>query len=480
MTAVASTADETPTRWSFGPGWSAVLLAVAAVTGTAVSLLLQRYPNWAPTVMFILFFLLSFIVIVRRDAVMAIFYSVLFVYTLFTQLGYLIFPARFTRLNGLRFFPLAEVHRYVLFVGLSFAAIFVLFLVSGIRAPRPRLVLKASRISRSLSWWVFQVVIAGHTVVSALFVTVFGATLSYSGQENLKSNPAFFYLYYLHAIILVVLYALLGTERSRTRRLFLMGGLLTNGAVFLLVSIKTGQRSELLAILVAGLAIKWMRTPRHRRLGVALTVLLVMVVTMVFGFALRFTRGEATSLDTFVSRSTEVVQYCEGCGPSDPFDVQNLILEDYSGPSVTLLYAMSDNIVDPAAVATSVAANSIILTDVPTLGEVVSRRINPAAGGFGFYFLAEGFIALGWWGILYNALIFVGGLRLWGAFRGVDDIGWEHFITGLLALAIFDIVRAQSSFFILGLYLLILPGIALYLLGRGVAITRRDGAGATI
>lgn len=419
-----------------------------------------------PTVLFVGVFLATFRIVFRRNFAIGIFYVLLFVYTFFTQLAYHLYPSQLVVVNGGQSFGGGVMTQYVIFVTLSFLAIFVALVIRPERAsPRSFRVVPLDGWRR-VAWAAFVVLVLGHTLVSAVNYALISETLSYSSQEVLKGNEFAFYTYYFHTVVLLVLYTQLRhpdvAKRIVSRLLFVL-----NGAVFLVATLRSGQRIELASLVLACLAYSYLSTEKTARVRFLFKAAAVLCSLLALGFAIRFTRGPGLSVTDFTENAAGLF------GSESPFTLENLVLEDYSGPSLVLANSIESDVVVPRQVILSVVGNVPIKTAVPTLGEVISKRIDPSGEtGFGYYLLAEGFNAMGWWGFVYNAAIFVIGLRLWSLLVSRSHRDYDFFVQALIVLGVFDIVRGQSSFFFKGFAILLLPGVFTYLAANGLRFQR--------
>jgi hypothetical protein len=97
------------------------------------------------------------------------------------------------------------------------------------------------------------------------------------------------------------------------------------------------------------------------------------------------------------------------------------------------------------------------------------------SAGYAFFVLAEGFIALGFFGVLYNAFVVTFFVRLWNFLGCTDSRFVNLLIKTLLATMCINVVRTQSSQFIKITYTYFLPVmlIAIIMLGLRIGLSRR-------
>ena len=95
----------------------------------------------------------------------------------------------------------------------------------------------------------------------------------------------------------------------------------------------------------------------------------------------------------------------------------SLLFQDYYHPSHTLFISMYYDIIDPLEVIKSNLANSLVLLKYPYLTTtIVARESGEMEGrgiGWGYHYFVEGFNAMGFLGVFYNALFWNLGMLLW-------------------------------------------------------------------
>lgn len=424
------------------------------------------------SLLFSLFFLVTFAHIAKHDYIFGFFYAFLFIYTIFTQIAYVVYPETLAAISTDQYYGLDIYYRYILFVSLSFLAIYFVFifihrknvdthLFSIIKSKRPALT----------NHFVFLSIIVVHNIIMIYFLASSYEALSYYTQGTLKANKIFFYGFYFYEITLLVLYVKLTKfsniiEKHLYSILFLM-----SGAIFLAISVRSGQRIEMISFFLGFTTYIFLSssTTFRDKTKTILKLSPILISILIFANIVRTLRGSFISMSDFVHAFlSSPIEYL-----SIFFNPKAIIMQDYVVPSLTLLTSMNYHIVFPLEVIKSNFFNSFVLFGYPTLGSTLSRIIDPFGGiGYGYYFLTEGYNFMGWYGIIYNALVFVIGLALWKKISSSDNKVFSNYMTAIIAMQVFGIVRGQGSFFIKGVYLSFIPAIILFSLASGLKIKR--------
>jgi hypothetical protein len=166
-----------------------------------------------------------------------------------------------------------------------------------------------------------------------------------------------------------------------------------------------------------------------------------------------------------LNAAREVSQYQGGV-------IEGLILKDYYSPAHILLGAMSLDYVDTWEVLKSNACNGLILFNYPYLQTTVADLFNPGvssrSASYAFYIFSEGFLAMGWLGWIYNAVVVCGGFFSWRILACSDYRPYRLFVYALLGTQIVNLVRGQSSYFLKTGYMFLLPSFVLFFLLTGI------------
>lgn len=416
-----------------------------------------------------LFFGATFVTVLRRDVIFAFYYGFLYLYTVFTQIGYVFYPEAVAAISAGQYYGLEWFYPYWAFILLSFLLIYILFLIVDPLERRGKfcLPLFLEIETRTNTNVLFYALIVAHNLVMLYFFLSRYSQLSYYSQHVLKHNKLFFYGFYLYELTLLALYVKYRmSPRGSASKVASFLLLVASMAVFLAIAARTGQRIEFVAFFLGLSMYVFASSRRGAKLGTAVKLLGVGGIVLLFANALRSCRGGATSLTSIVSAlATSPVRYIV------PMDLKSITFQDYLSPSLTLITSMYYSKVFPLEVLKSNLINLLVLVDYPTLGEQLSRLVDPEGwAGYGYYILTEGFNTLGWAGVVYNALVFNVGLLLWKRFAKTNHEEFNRYMMGVIATGVFNIVRGQSLFFIKATYFSFLPAIVLFCTGTGTRV----------
>jgi hypothetical protein len=180
-----------------------------------------------------------------------------------------------------------------------------------------------------------------------------------------------------------------------------------------------------------------------------------------------------SALALVVLLSLTVLEYARTDSSPDEKPLTEVILyKDYYPPSHILMAAIEYNFVNFSEVLKSNISNSLIKMNYPYLQTTVADIFNPGvstrSSSYAFYIFSEGFIAVGWFGFLYNAIVVFLGLSLWKALALSTNEYYNLFVLALISTQLANIARSQSSYFVKDLYTIYLPGLLLFYLATGL------------
>lgn len=439
-------------------------------------------------------FLLTLIYMLKRSLIFSVYYTVLFIYTIFTAIAYVYFPLPIEASSGGQYYGLMAIYPYLLFTTLSFMSIWVVFRFTykKLAGKKPFFEMRYHRgqFFRS-SLFVFISLLYGG-LLWFLVITSYDK-IAYDQQHIIKETRGFLLFLSLAKLFILAIYVRMDVEKWPSRKIFHLSLMFWVGSAYLITVIRGGSRNEIASVIV-GFAfynltkafsrpmkpfsvVEYQRPYARRLLNVfranRLTTALKIAVVGLFGLysllALQIARraGEI-SLGAFtrllVSPGQLFGDYV--------FSLFGMIMQDYTGPSLVLISSIQLDIIIPQIALTSVLLNCLPLVGYPTLGFLLSRWVNPELAfsweGYGYYILAEGYNIAGWFGIIYNAVVFNLGLYLWCRFAMSDDRYFNGFVGAVVVMQVIDVVRGQSSTFIRASYSQIVPSIFLYFLLFGL------------
>jgi hypothetical protein len=415
--------------------------------------------------LFSFFFIVSFAYIIRRDYLSGLYYFFLFVYTIFTQIGYALYPE--TAIVARAYYGQEIFFDYWLFVSLSFLVIFLAFVLFWRSNRHPAAQISEDpRGSQSV----------GRKIVFFVTVVVFNVAMIYSFLSNYESigyvgdifpSKFFTYGFYSYGSVIMVLYAKLRTFSSNAfGKVLCRILLLVSLGVLVAISIRSGQRNQILALAVGIASFEFISSPS--KFGKKFVkVLPLMIAALLFVIVLTNLRTQISDISPL-----EFIQlFPPVLGESVRAFFLSPIFQDYFAPSLQLFASIYHQLIFPTEVIRSNVLNSVVFMGYPYLQETVGKFIDPAVTrtqGYAYYLLTEGYNFAGWFGILYNAWIFWGGLLLWRKLFLRGNREFNRFMTTMMAMQVFGIVRGQSVYFIRDIYLLLLPAALLFSLATGL------------
>lgn len=156
-----------------------------------------------------------------------------------------------------------------------------------------------------------------------------------------------------------------------------------------------------------------------------------------------------------------------------------LLTKDYYAPAHMLFAAISFDFVNPLEVIRSNTANALVKLNVPYLQATITDLFRPdlatRSAGYAFYVFAEGYMALGALGFIYNGLVLVIGITLWRKMASTNSREFNLFLLGLMGSMLVNVVRGQTSYFVKYLYTFLVPGMLLYCATMGMRLRFRFG-----
>ena len=423
-----------------------------------------------------LFWIVTLPFILKRDLVFGAGYVMLFVYTIFTQIGYVSHPELSYAVGLYR--GRVIFYQYWLFVFLSFLLTAGLFaLVNPRRRTRYALCCGAHVQLGQIALYAFA---ACYDLLLFCSYLLFQNSISYSMRASDVTGPLqlVLFLFQWHKILILVLYAktrILRPPEQVRAKAFDIALLTVTALLHLLFALHMGARGELVFICVGLSTMEIAKAKgfklRHLRILAPLAIVLGYGLTV-----LEYTRSvqPTVTVGAFlanISRPSAVF------GMRDSAATQ-IVANDYLWPSHLLITAMDSHEVDPGEVFQSNGANALMGLHYPYLSEILSRNMSTyidRINGFAFYILIEGYVAAGWGGVIYNAVLLNVMFAIWRTFSSSSDHLFNSAVLGLLATFAPAVIRAQSSWFVKDTWLFIFPGLILLLLASGLRLRRGAG-----
>lgn len=408
----------------------------------------------------------------RRDGVFFAFYAILFIYTFFTQLAWIVYPEAFgTLVPGSAPITEGTFQAYQTFITASFVGLFFVLW----RGTHERVALRTHEDPSDRRRFGCFIALVG--LYDALLVWILVQnyeSLSYETPDALKGQTLFGRTYSLFGVVFLALYAtaVRAKRGSFTRRACQVLMALTGG-IFLVLSVRAGSRSGIASTAIGVVCFEALLAGTARRLLSPRVLIGALGIFLLLSAIGNFRiEGPINPLDL----PTRALADFRGFVTSR-FSLTALVFGDYAGPSVLLLNSMSDGIVIPSSAVAAILFGCLPFggfSGYPSVGFMVSRLVDTSLHetwqGFGYYILVEGYNVMGWFGILYNAVVIGFALRVSRRFWNARDRLYRAFVGALFGMQALLIVRGQSSEIIRSWYLVIIPGLVFLWFGSGLRV----------
>jgi hypothetical protein len=403
----------------------------------------------------------------RRDLLFGAAYGMLFLYGVFALIGYQYLP-HLSESIGL-YFGEGVLLPAAAFCILSLGSFYLcsrILLSSALARIQLRMVVTKPHARTA---FLFVLLIIGSVVT---FAALYWNVLDYGNASDPDFLAAMGVRYGLFIVALktipavsAALYGVWATnlaQQPQRHRLFIMPCLCVCITVLLIVTSKIGNRTDVIALLI-GCAVAELSVRRSR-------------------LHVQRTRAQRRVVPLAVIAGVLAVVWIQWnrAGGASGSLLESVIAQDYFPPAHMLFGAMSADYCDPGEVLRTNASNALMFIKYPYLQE----RIQSALGGsyttrsasHALYLFAEGFVALGWFGWIYNGLIPVAGLTLWRTLSRTRHPAYNAIVLGVVATQIANLARGQSSYFVKDMYLSFLPALVLVWLVTG----RRPSLGSSL
>jgi len=412
-----------------------------------------------------IFVILSSCYIWKKSRTFFVCYIILFLYTIFSQLGYLFYKDYYQLFTEIPYFSKEIFIQYSCYISLSLLAIFTIFIFFYNKNKEIGVSLQIKNKERKSKNLLYISLILLINIVEIYFLVKNFNTLSYGNQATLKSNKIWFYIFAINGITILSLIAKFKMTRNIQTKIVYTIILLITLSTFLITSIKAGQRIEMLGTLT-GIAIFFLfyqkemqkqQSKKRKRHLIFISITIIVIIG--FFQAVRSNREEISNINDVPLALTKTETYTRILDPQD------VIFQDWFAPSLSLATSIEKNIIIPKTVIESNIRVLIPFIDHKTLGESISRIIAPKSNqGFGYYILTEGYNLMGFLGFIYSAIVFTFGIFLLEKFfSNTENIIFNSYMAGIIGVASLDIIRGgQIIIFFKILYLYFLPAIILF------------------
>jgi hypothetical protein len=420
-----------------------------------------------PLILIIFFSLFSFhcikVMIKKGDDLHALSFLLLFIYTIFVQIGYVFFPQLFISVGT--YFGPEIFYQYWIFIFLSFLLSYLIYLkINNLnRKKLAYFVIDSNRFIGKSFFMIFSVLL-----YFVLIIYFFKNKDEFGWGDGNPMGSQFFALgfgFYTICMLIIYIFYRNKIETILFRRLSLILFLFFL-IFFLRVCFASGLRSNILYFFLAIIFYEF--SPfnnlikfQKKKIFLVLIIFPILINSLMTISSLRGNDTEinfATFFD-YKDTSTEVVDLSE-----------KIIVQDYFAPSQLLFVSIYYNIVDPIETFKSNFFNTFIFFDYPYLTQKITSKLgnNFTRGqGWGYYFFVEGYNAIGWFGFLYNAIFWNLGMSLWTALARSNDKLHNRAFFSILVLFIGNQMRSgQTCNFVHSYWLFLLPALGLLLIAN--------------
>lgn len=387
---------------------------------------------------FSIYVLISGLYIIKRSILFGGIYFFLFLYSIFAQIGYYYYP-ELSEVMWQAYFGVHWFYNFYFFNFASFLSFFVLFLFLY------NYIRRFTSYDVAFSKYPFLGV---SFLIAYIFLFIFiliyylniKDILNYSSASDIDfaksqgmSYTVFMIVFKFMKFISVIVYASARFGRKKSinitvnyKTLLLL--FIFNTTLFLIISVKSGNRTDIVALILGILIIE------HQ-------------------IGLNFKR--IISIGCFILGVLFLMNFIEENRSESSFELnffQKLILQDYHAPAHILYAAMAYNYISPSTVLLSNVCNALILLDYPYLQAFVMELFRPGiatrSASYAFYLFSEGFIFMGYYGFIYNAIVSFIYISFWHQLKNSSNKYYNIILLSVMSMMFANIVRGQSSYFI--------------------------------
>ena len=407
------------------------------------------------------------LLVARRDLLTGVFVAFFFLYTIAAMVSYVYVPILPWALGV--YFGRDLYDRYYWFIFESFATLGLMFVLLR------RWLFRPARYDVTFAPTAFKklLVLMGTLPMLAVLAGLYYVerdTISYASEPQI---PNFFLAVAFKLMVgpLLVFYVFARRHAENGLERAVIGAtLLIGGAIFLSIATRAGNRTDILALILGIVMFELYPSItdstgalRFAQLLRLLRTTRTLVLALLLGGGLVvMTRLQATRTAPIPGMSS----------------TEQLLYNDYLTPAYVLFAAMGQDFVDPALVARSNVANGLYLgrvLDVPYLQGPVTDPVAPTqstrSSSYAFYLFTEGYLVLGSFGFLYNALVPLLGIALWRLLSSSQDSTFNSFGAALTAMSFATLTRTQSMLFVRSFLSFALPTMVLYMMLTGARLT---------
>lgn len=401
------------------------------------------------------------VMIQRKHDLHAFTFFILFIYTIFVQIGYVFFPE--LSISFGTYYGPDIFYDYWLFVFLSFLFSFLIYKKTFSRG-EPKCLYKLSKANRILgkkSFFLFTFLL----FLSLNIYFVLNRELFGWGDGNPMGSQFFGFGFAIFTICILFIYFIYRNKEENIiyRRLALIM-FICFFLFFLNICFAAGSRSNILYFLFAIFAYEffpfsYLLKNQKKKIFLVFIILPFLINSLMTISSLRDKDVEIT-FSTFINYKDNSY---ESKKSSDA-----IIGQDYFAPSQLLFISMYYDIIEPFETFKSNFCNTFIFLEYPYLTQTITNKIGndfTRGQGWGYYLFVEGYNALGWFGFLYNAILWNLGMALWISLTRSNSKFHNKAMLSVLVLFIGNQMRSgQTCNFIHTYWLFLIPAIVLLLM----------------
>lgn len=405
----------------------------------------------------------------RNDDLHALAFFVLYIYTIFAQIGYAYFP-ELSILTGAYFGPIL-FYKYWAFMFFSFFFSFLLYKKMNPKNPK-KVLYKVKPARKNYGEYVFFLFVMLLYLALNTYFYKYRGEFGYGGGTPM-GGPWFGIGFLLFQSCTFILYTLFRDKSNKIiKRKFSFIIFFLCISFFIKVAIAAGARSPILYVFIGILIYELypiISTIKYQKRKI-----FILIFTTLFLFnmltvlrTLR-TQGEEIGFSSFHNYDSSNSVFSDQ-------DLQTVILaQDYYVPSHTLFISMYLKFIDPIEVIKSNFYNSLVLFKYPYLSNQIVARLKGSederGAGWSYHYFVEGYNAIGLLGVFYSALFWNLGMILWLSLTQSNNRRHNILMLAFLSIIITDTMRGQTGTFVRNYWLILLPALFLSLLANNAKI----------
>lgn len=402
-------------------------------------------------ILFTLFFLVTFAILVKRDILIGGYYAFLYIYTIFSQIGYAYFPQLSRILNA--YFGESYFYDYHYFVFLSFLSFFaVTYIYLRVSNPLYRSKYRVVQRRNSMLFALYLIIYFVYLSITVLYFIIKYNELTYASMPT-GNYMLFGVLFKNLTIFTYVHYAAYRSIKAKTKKRIVFVFLISSLVLELLIAIKIGSRTDIVSLFLGIFFYEMYTAVIQKNVKKKLVLFLVVGVVLIV--------------------CLNILEQIRSVHASDDDNLaKTLLFQDYYAPGYILIASIYYNLIDPVNVILSNFYNSLIGMNYPYLqtsvGNMLIRGSSSRSTGFAMYIFSEGYMFAGWYGFIYNGIIVSGGILFWRWLSRSNNYLFNAFVLGLTATQLANMARSQSMYFFKDFYMIFIFAFILYFMMAGI------------